>query len=75
MDKGNCDHGVVFDEVEALRILGDWAPSSLLESIAGNPKAAEVRCRFPRLEGKCPKGCGFEGIAYASQAHYILGDW
>lgn len=36
---------------------------------------AEVRRRWPRLFGKCPKGCGFEGIAYASLEHYVIGDW
>lgn len=35
----------------------------------------EVRQRWPRLDGKCPKGCGFEGIGYASLSHYIYGDW
>ena len=36
---------------------------------------AEIRKRWPRLFGKCPKGCGYEGIAYASWAHYHYGDW
>jgi len=35
----------------------------------------EVRKRFPRLYGPCPKGCGYNGIAYASTAHYVYGDW
>ena len=35
----------------------------------------EVRKRYPRLSGLCPKGCGFNGIAYASFMHYLLGDW
>jgi hypothetical protein len=35
----------------------------------------EVRARWPRLEGECPKGCGYHGIAYASKMHYIYGDW
>jgi len=35
----------------------------------------EVRKRWPRLHGTCPKGCGFVGIAYASDAHYTYGDW
>lgn len=35
----------------------------------------EVRHKFPRLDGKCPKDCGFEGIGYASMAHFIYGDW
>lgn len=37
--------------------------------------AAEVRKRWPRGWGPCPKGCGFNGIAYASSMHYIMGDW
>ncbi len=35
----------------------------------------EVRRRWPRLFGNCPKGCGFSGIGYASFEHYISGDW
>lgn len=37
--------------------------------------ADEVRKRWPRGYGPCPKGCGFNGIAYASFAHYVSGDW
>lgn len=36
--------------------------------------ASEVRRRFPRLDGRCER-CGYEGIAYASQEHYYMGDW
>ena len=35
----------------------------------------EVRQRWPRLFGICPKGCGYNGIYYASMAHYVYGDW
>lgn len=70
-----CDHGVTFDEEEAKRILGSWAPSDPADCIMGNPKHSEVRRRFPRLRGACPKGCGFVGIAYASKEHYLYGDW
>jgi hypothetical protein len=35
----------------------------------------EVRKRWPRLMGTCPKGCGFEGIGYASTEHFVMGDW
>jgi hypothetical protein len=35
----------------------------------------EVRGRWPRLGGPCPKGCGYTGIYYASWAHYVCGDW
>lgn len=41
---------------------------------AGLP-ASEVRKRWPRLDGVCPLGCGFHGIAYASMAHYVSGDY
>ncbi len=37
--------------------------------------AYAVRERWPRLYGDCPKGCGFNGIGYASMAHYVCGDW
>ena len=37
--------------------------------------AHEVRKRWPRLDGLCPKGCGFHGIGYVSYEHYICGDW
>jgi len=43
--------------------------------VAGNPRAAAVRRRFPRLAGPSPKGCGYSGIYYASWAHYSMGDW
>lgn len=35
----------------------------------------EIRKRWPRLFGPCPKGCGYTGIAYASTAHFVYGDW
>ena len=38
-------------------------------------EARQVRHAFPRLNGACPKGCGYVGIAYASAEHYIYGDW
>lgn len=34
----------------------------------------QVRQAFPRNYGKCPV-CGWEGVLYASYAHYIAGDW
>ena len=55
-----CDHSVTFDE-EAAR-------TEKLD-------AFQVRARWPRLFGECPKGCGFNGIAYASTAHFVYGDW
>lgn len=33
----------------------------------------EVKRRWPRLEGLCPLGCGFCGVAYASLKHYLVG--
>jgi hypothetical protein len=36
---------------------------------------AAIRRRFPRLDGPCPLGCGYVGIAYASAEHYGYGDW
>lgn len=45
------------------------------ESEAKGLDAREVREKWPRLFGKCPKGCGYVGIAYASYAHYLYGDW
>lgn len=42
---------------------------------AAGMSAYDVRRRWPRLMGVCPKGCGFSGIAYASGEHYACGDW
>ena len=70
-----CDHGLSFDVEEAKRILGDWTPVTAVDFISGNPKHVDVRRRFPRLEGPCPKGCGFSGIAYVSTEHFTYGDW
>ena len=59
--KGGCTHGVTFD-YEAAKDL-DYT---------------EVRKRWPRKmfteEIPCPE-CGFVGIAYASLAHFVYGDW
>jgi hypothetical protein len=59
-----CDHGVTFDEAEVQR-----------RQRLNPPSASEVRRRWPRLFGPCPKGCGYNGIAYASFLHYVMGDW
>lgn len=45
------------------------------QAAAKHLSVPEVRARWPRLFGKCPKGCGFDGIAYASREHYYYGDW
>lgn len=37
--------------------------------------AHQVRKQWPRLDGPCSKGCGYDGIFYASYTHYIYGDW
>lgn len=58
---GGCDHGVTFDYDDFLK--------------EENMPAYEVRKRWPRLGGRCPKDCGFAGIAYASMLHYLAGDW
>lgn len=42
---------------------------------SANMEWHEVRQRWPRLDGPCPLGCGYSGIAYASMAHYVCGDW
>ena len=70
-----CDHGVTFDSAEARKLIGDWRPRNATEFTAGNPARVEIRKRWPRLCGPCPKGCGFDGIYYASQEHYSMGDW
>lgn len=66
-------HIPAFDEAEAAKVLGDWQPSNGVESIMGNPQHAEVRRRWPRFQGTCE--CGFRGVAYASMAHLVMGDW
>jgi hypothetical protein len=73
-----CDHGLAFDALEAERILACHEPAgdaSLIGFLWPEKAYEEIRHRWPRLEGKCPKGCGFEGIAYASEDHYLYGDW
>lgn len=42
---------------------------------AGGLSVAKIHQRWPRLSGLCPKGCGYCGIAYASEEHYLMGDW
>jgi hypothetical protein len=71
----SCNHGVTFDPDEARRILESCDPSDPEDFIMGNPASAEIRQRWPRLQGVCPLGCGFQGIAYASSEHYAAGDW
>jgi hypothetical protein len=68
-----CTHGLIFDEAAARVLLEGWAPKNDLDFVMGDPAHAEVRRRWPRFNGAC--ACGFVGIAYASEAHYALGDW
>jgi hypothetical protein len=75
MPKDECDHGVTFDLEEAKKILAGWEPTNGAEFISGNPASVQIRKRWPRLAGVCPKGCGYAGISYASYEHYIYGDW
>ena len=56
----HCNHGITFDLEEATRL-------HLSES--------QVRKSWPRLFGRCPIGCGYNGIYYASTEHYVWGDW
>jgi len=74
-DNQQCDHGVTFDAEAAREILANWKPQSAADFVMGNPASEEVRRRWPRMHGVCPKGCGYVGIAYASYEHYIMGDW
>lgn len=57
---GECDHGITFDAAKAASY---------------RLTASEVRKRWPRLDGECPKGCGYCGIYYAGNAHYRGGNW
>ena len=74
-----CDHGVTFDEVEAQKLLKSTPTDPNLDPalsfVLGSPATSQIRKRWPRLDGTCPKGCGYVGIAYASKAHYVYGDW
>lgn len=75
-----CDHGVTFDEAAAKKLL-DAAPlpKNVGDFILGNSNSVEVRKRWPRgffsADKPCPKGCGFVGVYYASQMHYMMSDW
>lgn len=77
--KVECDHGVKFDKVAAEKLLAESPVDPKMDPavafIMGPSNSGEVRKRWPRLSGPCPKGCGFNGIAYASYEHYIMGDW
>jgi len=70
-----CTHGLSFDKEAAEKMLDEWHPETALDLVLGNPQVIAVRRRWPRLDGTCPLGCGFCGIAYASMDHYRAGDW
>jgi hypothetical protein len=73
-----CNHGVTFDErqwEEAYRRFKADTRGMTDQVLLNAVFTHEVRRRWPRLDGKCPKGCGYEGICYASTAHYVAGDW
>ena len=81
-ENGDCDHGITFDQAEAERVLRetkeDGDPG--VDFVMGPVNAvATIRKRWPRgfftRERPCPKGCGYEGIYYASAEHYSYGDW
>lgn len=81
-DPETCTHGVVFDEAEAKRIMAETPRKSTgdaaVDFILGPVDAsAEIRKRWPRkvYTTDKPCTCGFVGIAYASYAHMLYGDW
>ena len=55
-----CDHGIVFDLAECRKL---------------GLSSDEVRKKYPRHNGLCPKGCGFYGIAYQGYQHFTAGAW
>lgn len=75
----DCNHGVTFDEAAAKKLCEEAPVDKTLDPavafIMGSSATSEIRKRWPRLCGPCPKGCGYNGIAYASTAHYYYGDW
>lgn len=76
-DKSTCDHGVTFDLKEAKKMMAETPHdnSDPVNFIMGSPAHDQIRKRWPRLDGLCPKGCGYRGIAYASMDHLRYGDW
>jgi len=45
------------------------------EEAADHMDRDTIRKCYPRLDGECPKACGYHGIAYLSMAHFVGGDW
>jgi hypothetical protein len=75
----SCDHGVSFNEDEwreaSIQLAHRAFPSETERQLAIIRFGGAVRKRWPRLDGDCPKACGYHGIAYASKMHYVAGDW
>lgn len=72
------DDGVEFEygmNATELRVSACDHGLSFDENAARGLDSYEVRKRWPRLSGACQKGCGFNGIGYASYMHYLSGDW
>jgi hypothetical protein len=78
-EQAACTHGIMFDKEAAQKMLDEATVDPNLSPdvafIMGSPAHSKIRKRWPRLSGPCPKGCGYNGIAYASYEHYIYGDW
>src|SRR5262245_54170191 len=60
-----CEHGVTYDHAQVL------AQHATPKQMTGK----EIRERWPRLDGKCPIGCGYDGVYYYSMNHYTWGEW
>lgn len=62
-----CQHGVTYDHRYVLE----------RHDTAAGITAEEIRERWPRLDGKCPLGCGYEGYYYATMNHFSwgYGEW
>ncbi len=54
-----CDHGVTV-EFDA--------------KVAIGMTSQQVREKYPRAYVECEE-CGWQGVIYASEAHYYAGDW
>lgn len=78
-EQAACNHGITFDKDAAEALLSNTPQDKSMDPelvfIMGSPAVPEIRKRWPRLCGQCPLGCGYNGIYYASQEHYIYGDW
>lgn len=73
-DMGLASRGDVVTCVRCLALECDHG-ITFNQAAAQDMTATQIRARWPRLSGECPRGCGYNGIGYASHAHYIFGDW